>query len=126
MTDQHTAPVIGSTGDAGIVTVRCAGDLDLGCAPRMRQALLAAVRDCARGVVADLSAATYCDSLIFSVLLETHRAARARGVPWALAADRVTVARPLAILGLDGLLPLYEDLDAAVTALGGEPATRAC
>jgi anti-anti-sigma factor len=113
VTDQHTAPAFGTTGDAGIVTVRCSGDLDLGCAPRMRQALLAAVRDRARGVIADLSATTFCDSTIFSALVETHRAA-----------DRVAVARPLAILGLDRLLPLYGDLDAAATAVGGEPATR--
>jgi anti-anti-sigma factor len=124
MTDHRTAPAFGSTTEAGIVTVRCSGDLDLACAPRMRAALLAPIRDGAPGVVADLSATTFCDSTIFSVLVELHRAAHARGVSYSIAADPVAVARPLALLGLDRLLPLYDDLDDARAAVAGPPESR--
>jgi anti-anti-sigma factor len=124
MTDHRTAPAFGSTTEAGIVTVRCSGDLDLACAPRMRAALLAPIRDGAPGVVADLSATTFCDSTIFSVLVELHRAALARGVSYSIAADPVAVARPLALLGLDRLLPLYDDLDDARAAVAGPPESR--
>jgi anti-sigma B factor antagonist len=117
MTDHRTA--FGRTSAGGIVTVRCAGDLDLATSPRMREALLAPLRDGAGGLVADLSATTFCDSTVFSVLVEVYRAALEREVPYAIAADRVAVARPLEILGLDRLLPVHPSLDAARTAVAG-------
>ncbi|MFJ1759194.1 STAS domain-containing protein [Amycolatopsis sp. NPDC088138] len=124
MTDHHTTPAFGSSTEAGIVTVHCSGDLDLACAPRMRAALLAPIRDGAPGVVADLTATTFCDSTIFSVLVELHRAAVARGVSYSIAADPVAVARPLEILGLDRLLPLHDDLGEARAAVAEHQESR--
>jgi anti-sigma B factor antagonist len=124
MTDHHTAAAFGTSSDGSIVTVRCAGELDLASSPRMRDALLASLRDGVGGLVADLSSTTFCDSTVFSVLVEVHRAALDRQVPYAIAADRVAVARPLEILGLDRLLPLHESLDAARTAVAGRRGVR--
>ncbi|SEC89672.1 anti-anti-sigma factor [Amycolatopsis tolypomycina] len=117
MTD-HTAPDIATTTDDGIVIVRCAGELDLDGAPRLRDALLDPIRDGARGVVVDLTQTTFCDSTVFSVLVEVSRAASARNVPYAIAAGETAVTRPLQILGLDRVLPLHAGLDAAQAAVG--------
>ncbi len=124
MDNDRTAATVGRTSEAGLVIVRGSGDLDLGCAPRLRRLLLTAVREAARGVVADLSAVTFCDSTALSVLVDAHREALAGRVPFAITADRASVVRPLEILGLDTLLPLYEDFDAARAAVSRCPETR--
>ncbi|WP_103354188.1 STAS domain-containing protein [Amycolatopsis sp. CA-128772] len=118
MTDHRTAPRFDTTTAAGIVTVHCAGELDLGCARRLREVLLTPIHDGARGVVADLTETTFCDSTVFSVLAEAFHAAAARGVPYAIAAGEVAVTRPLQLLGLDRVLPLHPRLDAAHAAVG--------
>ena len=122
MTDPRTAPV--TTTDAGIVTVRCAGEVDVGAAPHLRDALRAPIRGHARGVVADLSAATFCDSMVLTVLFEAHRDAQAHDVPFAIAADGAAVTRPLELLGLDRLLPLHPAAAAARAAVTGTAEPR--
>jgi anti-sigma B factor antagonist len=122
MTDH--LPTVGRTSLAGIVTVRCTGELDLASAPRVRAELLAPIRDGVRGVVADLTATTFCDSTIFSVLFTAHRAASDRGVPFAVAAAYWALGRPLEILGLDLVLPLHPGLAEARAAVTGEPVGR--
>jgi anti-anti-sigma factor len=117
MTDHRTAPRFDTTTDAGIVTVRCTGELDLGCACRLREILLAPIHAGARGVVADLTGTTFCDSTVFSVLTEAFHAATARDVPYAIAAGETAVARPLQLLGLDRVLPLHDGLDTARAAV---------
>jgi len=116
---EHTAFDLATTTEAGIVTVRCAGELDLESAPGLRNALLGAIRSGVRGVVADLTDTTFCDSTVFSVLVEALRDARARKVPYAIAAGETAVARPLHILGLDRLLPLHTEVDTAQAAVVG-------
>jgi anti-anti-sigma factor len=122
MTDPRTA--LETTTHAGIVTVRCGGEVDLGTAPHLRAALQASIRGHARGVVADLSAATFCDSMVFTVLVEAHGDAQARDIPFAIAADGAAVIRPLELLGLDRLLPLHAAAAAARAAVTGTPDAR--
>ncbi len=110
---------IAGTTDAGVVIVRCAGELDLARAPGLRDALLGPIRAGARGVVADFTGTTFCDSTVFSVLVEAYREAAARNVPFAIAAGETAVQRPLQILGLDRLLPLHTGLDTAQAAVAG-------
>ncbi|WP_410565457.1 STAS domain-containing protein [Amycolatopsis sp. cmx-4-61] len=119
MTDHHSTPGLTTTTDDGIVTVHCPGQLDQDRAPGLRQALLGPIHAGARGVVADLTGTTFCDSTVFSVLVEAFRDAGARGVPYAIAAGESAVARPLQILGLDRLLPLHARVDAARAAVEG-------
>ncbi|RSD09569.1 STAS domain-containing protein [Amycolatopsis eburnea] len=117
MTEHRTAPEFSTSTDAGIVTVRCTGELDLGSAGPLRDRLLAPIRAGARGVVADLTGTTFCDSTVFSVLVEAHRDAVARDVAFAIAPNDAAVARPLRVLGLDGTLPLHPGLAAAKAAV---------
>ncbi|WP_410674320.1 STAS domain-containing protein [Amycolatopsis sp. cmx-4-68] len=120
MTEFRTPPVLETTVDAGITTVSCAGELELATSPRLRDALLTPLGDGTNGIVADLAAVTFCDSTIFSVLVETYREAQARNVPYAIAAGPA-VARPLAILGLDRLLPLHPGVAEARAAVTEPP-----
>ncbi|MEV6824701.1 STAS domain-containing protein [Amycolatopsis sp. NPDC051102] len=122
MTDDRTVPRFATTTDAGIVTVRCAGELDLGSAAVLRAALLGPVHAGARGVIADLTDTTFCDSTVFSVLAEACRDAAVRNVPYAIAAAEGAVRRPLRLLGLDRLLPLHTSSDGARAAVGACPA----
>ncbi|WP_410586561.1 STAS domain-containing protein [Amycolatopsis sp. lyj-23] len=120
MTD-HSPPGHTTTTDDGIVIVSCPGELDLARAPGLRGALLGPIHAGVRGIVADLTETTYCDSTVFSVLVEAFRDAGARGVPYAIAAGESAVARPLQILGLDRLLPLHDRVEAAQAAVEGRP-----
>lgn len=122
-TENH--PRFATTTDAGVVTVRCAGDLDLATQARLRDALLGPFRVGAAAVVADLTETTFCDSAVFSVLVESYREALAREIPYAIAAARIAVARPLAILGLDRVLPLHPGVAEAHAAVTGSTADRA-
>ncbi|MEV4146863.1 STAS domain-containing protein [Amycolatopsis sp. NPDC049691] len=124
MTENRTTPRFATTTDAGVTTVRCAGDLDLATTSRLREVLLSPFADGVRGVVADLTGTTFCDSTVFSVLVEAYREALARKIPYAIAAAEIAVARPLAILGLDRVLPLHTGLAEARAAVAGAAATR--
>ncbi|WP_329046964.1 STAS domain-containing protein [Amycolatopsis sp. NBC_01488] len=124
MTEFRTQPRFATTTDAGVVTVHCAGDLDLATTARLRDTLLSPFRGGATAVVADLTATTFCDSTVFSVLVESYREALAHDIPYAIAAARVAVARPLAILGLDRVLPVHLEIAEARAAVTGEPAGR--
>ncbi|MEU0792043.1 STAS domain-containing protein [Amycolatopsis sp. NPDC005961] len=124
MTENRTQPRFATTTEAGVVIVRCAGDLDLATTTRLRDALLGPFRGDATAVVADLSETTYCDSTVFSVLVESYREAVALDIPYAIAAARIAVARPLAILGLDSVLPLHPGVAEARAAVTGDPAVR--
>jgi anti-sigma B factor antagonist len=124
MTENRTQPRFATTNEAGVVTVRCAGDLDLATTTRLRDVLLSPFRGGAAAVVADLTETTYCDSTVFSVLVESYREARAHDIPFAIAAAEIAVARPWAILGLDRVLPLHADLAEAHAAITGATATR--
>ncbi|MGW5724314.1 STAS domain-containing protein [Amycolatopsis sp. NPDC003865] len=124
MTENRTSPRFATTVDAGVVTVHCAGDLDLATTSRLREVLLSPFADGVRGVVADLTETTFCDSTVFSVLVECYREALAKEVPYAIAAAEIAVARPLAILGLDRVLPVHTALAEARAAIAETPATR--
>ncbi|MET8998239.1 STAS domain-containing protein [Amycolatopsis sp. Hca4] len=118
MTDHPTVgPAV--TTDDGVVTVRCAGELDLHHAQALRDSLLGPIRAGARGVIADLTDTSFCDSTVFSVLVEAYREAAARNVPYAIAAGETAVTRPLQLLGLDRLLPLHPEPGTARAAVSG-------
>ncbi|WIX99524.1 STAS domain-containing protein [Amycolatopsis mongoliensis] len=119
MTENRVQPRFATTTEAGVVTVHCAGDLDLATTPRLRDVLLSPFHGSASAVVADLTETTFCDSTVFSVLVESYREALARGIPYAIAAAKTAVARPLAILGLDRVLPLHTGIAEARAAVAG-------
>src|SRR4051812_34823922 len=124
MTENRIQPRFATTTDAGVLTVRCAGDLDLATTTRLRDVLLGPFRGGAAAVVADLTETTYCDSTVFSVLVESYREALAPDTPFAIAAAKIAVPRPLAIPGLDRVLPAPAALPEARAAIPGVTAPR--
>jgi anti-sigma B factor antagonist len=92
-----------SRDDQGCSRLTLRGELDLGTAPQLEQALADANGD----VLLDLSGLTFMDSTGVRVLLEAaeHRAGRLRIVPPPNGDARVTIEET----GIAPLLPLVED-----------------
>jgi len=92
------------------------GQVDIATAESVRQSLLTTRHSVASVVVADLTSTDYCDSTGFRTLAEMHRALAAKGKELRLAATPAgAVARTLALLELDQVLPAYRNVDAAMS-----------
>jgi anti-anti-sigma factor len=102
--------------EPGAVVLAPVGDIDFG----SHEALRAAAADAlARGrvrLVLDLSGVRICDSTGLSMFVDLHRQTRERGGWLRLAATRPLLAKTLGITRLDGLLPIYGTVDAALAA----------
>ena len=110
-TDAETDPGAGDGGGARAVTVRLAGVLDIGTVGRFREAVEPYLKQ-GRGVVADLSEVTFCDSTGLGAIVVLHRMANAAGVPFALRSPRHRVAAVLAMTGVDQIVTVLSDPDA--------------
>ncbi|MFJ5992855.1 STAS domain-containing protein [Lentzea sp. NPDC092896] len=107
----------------GIEVVVVAGEID-----RMTDAPLGVALDVLgrgpAGLVIDLAAVTFFGSAGVNMLVTVLRAAKAGRVPFAVIARKPTVLRPLAITGVDAVLPLHPDLAGALAALRSVPSQR--
>ncbi|MEV0355725.1 STAS domain-containing protein [Nocardia sp. NPDC050697] len=90
------------------VVVTAAGEVDMVTAARLRQALDEAQHAAGLPTVLDLSRIEFFDSSGLEVLVDVHHRARLRVVASA------AVRRPLGVTGLDRVLHVYDDLDAAL------------
>jgi anti-anti-sigma factor len=109
--------------DAAAV-VTCAGDLDLQCAGELRRTLASANRSAAATVVIDLSATDLVDSTTLGVLLHASTACRESGSLLVIAGAARSVARSIALTGLDRVLTLAPGVPDAL-ALGSGAAPEA-
>lgn len=82
---------------AGVISV--AGEVDLACAPRMLEAILAAGPE----VLVDMSEVTFMDSTGISVLVEARNTLTAGGGSLKVSAVSGPVQRVLAMTGMDDL-----------------------
>ncbi|GJF35127.1 hypothetical protein KNE206_78270 [Kitasatospora sp. NE20-6] len=100
-----TAPVRDSL--AGPVVELC-GDLDLDAVPTLRSALHQAMsrRPVPPMLVVDLAQVAFCDTSGLDALLAARIEAEGRGIPLYLARPSRQVARLLATVGADRLLPV--------------------
>lgn len=123
MTDRTDPYVIDVSNDDDVPVVRLSGELDLRAAPELAEALAslvgpstAAVRPRA-AVFVEMSAVTFVDSSIISVLLSaTKRATDSAGVV-RLVAVPGNVVRVLEIAGVSDVLVSYPSLKAAEESL---------
>lgn len=97
---------------AGVVTLPA--EIDITDTRQLGGELASALTSGAAVVVADMTATMYCDSSWARILVLAGRQAAATGIKLRLAAPSSTVQHTLALLGVDGLLPLYPTLDAAL------------
>jgi anti-anti-sigma factor len=100
-----------------VAVLRCAGDLDLSGLEPMAVAVREALASRPAGLVVDLAAVGFCDTVGLRLLLSTAAKARAQGCAPALASVRPAVAEFLARVCADRALPSYADVSAAIEGL---------
>lgn len=100
---------------AGLVVTHVLGEIDL-LGVSLLQPCFAYQLRTAQALVLDFTETSYLSAAGLSLLLQTGADARARNLPWALAATR-PVLRPIEVTGLERQLPVYRDVQPAVDAV---------
>ena len=105
-----------------MAVVSISGEHDLNTAPEL-SSQLADLIDAHGGLVFDLSPASFVDSSILGVILDSRRQAKEAGVAFEVVHDGETdaVGRVLEITGLRAELPVHATMDAALAASGPGP-----
>ena len=109
-------------GRVAIVTLPV--EIDLANAELVRQDLLSVVVQGATRVIADMTAATFCDSAGITALVRVVQQATAHGTGLRLAARSPAVTRVLALTGVDKLIEVYPSVAAALADPGGDVAVQ--
>ncbi len=92
-------------------------EMDLTVADAVREALLSVLNAGALGLVVDMTGTTFCDSAGITALVRAARRADANGATMRLAVTVPPVLRVLTLVGIDRLIDVYPDVDAAVASL---------
>ncbi|ALV31414.1 STAS domain-containing protein [Streptomyces sp. CdTB01] len=98
-----------STGPVWEIT----GALDYTTAPDLREQLATLTIRPGQRLVLDLAGMDFCDSSGITALITAHNHAQAAQADLALAAVPANTVRVLRMVGLDQVIPLYPDTDAA-------------
>jgi anti-sigma B factor antagonist len=106
-------------GSATVIAV--SGELDLGSTPTLRDVAVRRLLAGDRHVVLDLTGLEFLDSTGLGVIVAVLKRARSLGADLRLVIGRERVRAPFAITGVDGLLPIHDDLEAALAATTGAP-----
>lgn len=96
--------------------VAAAGEIDVGTAGQLREAVLALTEQEVPRVVVDLAQVSFMDSTGLGALVGCLRQVNARGGELRLAAATPRVVKVFEITDLTRVLPLYPSLDEAVAA----------
>ena len=94
-------------------------EIDITNAQRLCGEVSSALVSGATVVVADMTATTFCDSSGARILVRAWEQAAVNGIDLRIVLPSATVRRGFTLMGLDGFLPFYPSLNAALTA---EPA----
>ena len=86
------------------------GDLDLGTAPQLRDALVEVIDDGAR-VVIDMEAVDFLDSAGLGILVGGLKRARTHGGELELVCSSHSVLKPIEITGLDRVFTIHRTRD---------------
>ena len=112
--------VVLDTSEPGVAIVGLQGEHELYSATKLQRRLRELIgKDV--GIVVDLSRATFLDSSIVSVLLQTRDEARAAGTPFSIVIDDSTgesVRRMFEVTGLSSILPIVSSREAALSRAG--------
>jgi anti-sigma B factor antagonist len=104
-----------------VVAVR--GEIDIFTAPEFKERITSAIDAGRERVVVDLSGTTFIDSSSLGVLISAHRRLSGRDARLVIACDVPAVLNTFKITGLDNVLELVPDRDAALAP--PEPDERA-
>jgi anti-sigma B factor antagonist len=103
-------------------------EIDITNADELRTALHDAAAGGHGTFVVDMTQTVFCDSAGLHALVAAHRRARAEGGETLLVISSLAVLRVFAITGLDGVIPNFTSLDAALahaSAAGIDPQSSA-
>jgi anti-sigma B factor antagonist len=100
-----------------IAVVRLPAEIDLTVADDVREGLLSVLNQGAAALVADMTATTFCDSAGVAALTRAARRAAGSGAILRLAIVAPPVLRVLSLLGVDRLIDIYPNVDAALASL---------
>lgn len=114
----HAAPYPASV-HAQTAVLTLPAEIDIANARRLCGRVGAALVSGATVVVADMTATTFCDSSGARILVLAWEQAAANDIELRIVVPSAAVRRGFALMGLDGFLPFYPSLSAALTA---EPA----
>ena len=99
-------------GEHGIVTVPA--EVDITNSAEVRESLLAAASQGVPVLIIDMSGTTFCDSTGVQAIVAAYQQAAATGTGLRLVA--APVLHILTVVGVDQLIPIYPDLEAALAA----------
>jgi anti-anti-sigma factor len=91
-------------------------EIDINNARRLCGEVGSALISGATVVVADMTATTFCDSSGARILVLAWEQAAVNGIDLRIVVPSAAVRRGFTLMGLDGFLPFYPSLDAALTA----------
>jgi anti-sigma B factor antagonist len=100
-----------STGD--VLVLEVSGDLDALTAPHLAEAITASLAEQTGTLIVDLSKLDFLASAGMGVLIAGNHAANV-AQQFGVVADGPITARPMKLVGLDGILLIYPTLDAAL------------
>jgi anti-sigma B factor antagonist len=101
----------------GVFTVSVAGEVDLATAPELKEALVDVIGRGARGVLVDLSNATFIDSTTLGVLMGAIKRLRPAGGELAIACHDSNIRKIFEITLLDRVFKIFETPGAGVEYL---------
>ena len=103
-----------SEGDRTVLEV--GGEIDVYTAPRLREQFAQLVEDGRCDLVVDLEKVAFLDSTGLGVLVGGLKRVRTRNGSLRLVCTQDRILKIFRITGLDKVFPLYDSVDAAVTA----------
>lgn len=95
-------------------------ELDLTIADGLRDVLLGVLNAGALGLVVDMTATIFCDSAGITAITRAVRRGSATDAIIRLAVTSNPVLRVLDLVGVDRLIDIYQDVDAALASLPDE------
>lgn len=100
-----------------VVVVSVTGSLDALTAPHLDAAVHNAVATRPGGLIIDLTDTDFLASAGMSALINAQHAAEEHGGSFAVVADGPATSRPLTLVGLDRVFPIYPTLAGGLSAL---------
>ena len=107
----------------GYTIVTISGEIDIACAPALREQLLGLLRPGASRLVVDLSRVTFCDASGLAVLVGVARRVGLLGGVLRLAALGPRVSAVLRLTGLDSRFEVFATVPEAIRPAGAGPVT---
>lgn len=107
--------------DGDVAVVALTGEVDLYTAPTFKDVVMRSIDEGARGVVVDLTDATFIDSTALGVLVSAGKRLRPGQGALAIACPDGNIRRILQITGLDGVFAIRPDRAGALETLALKP-----